>query len=433
MGEMQRVDTSPALQTVDAAKPFYNFPQLKEMDRPDLEALVMSLQVKTMVRRTAEGSVVCVQRMVPLAYGRAEDVYEIPKIGAMINAKGYRKLAAYAGVKFFTPATLMVDGVAKSNPCIERHPVTKSNQRCWVRMVAVWRGPLGEPIARDLTLCYDPGSLFVVSLRGKRDSNPAAIISTSRRLDQECEPGWAFFPEMDLPGTEMYVGLYVNLANPDVSDLIKDRSDKSKFIERYATTFCERNLTKKMLPVNVPYIPKDDKGNAPAFVSTPIMAWVAPSDEAFMTAAIRGMQGIEDVADPVRSLEDRGVIIVVEAETHEGDDSDRDENESDDPAHKDDANPESKPAQRTESKTPAPAAVAPEQPALNLGAKPDLQAMKDRLAVARSAIGDGAYRTACAEFGIDPEKPMAKGTAALATLTKECEAEARRQDAESRE
>lgn len=423
----QTTTTDAAVRHVEAAKPFLTLKQVQEMDRGELEALALSLQTRTLERRTVEGTMVCVQRIVPLVYGASEDIYEVPRVGAMINAKGYRKIAAYAGVKFFTPDSINIDGEVRSNPYIERDPVTRSNKRCFVRKVAVWRGPLGEPVARDLTLVYDPGALFLVALRGKMGSNPADIRTEARRLGDPCEPGWQFFPEMDMPGSEgMYVGLYAKLSNPDVGACIKDRLDKSKFIERYADTFCERNLTKKMLNVNVPRVVN---GSA----AVPVMAWVAPSDEAFVTRALEGMRGIRDPDNVVATLEAQGTVVLAELDDS-GDDAEIAEDRS---ADDDDAVPNAERsydldtrravlAEHRDATPPAPPVEPVHEPAASTPTKADaIGALMQRLDTARKTIGDGAYRACCESVGVDPAKPGAKGSRALEALVAECEDTAR--------
>lgn len=433
------------VRAIESNKPFFHLAQLQSMAREDLEVLCLGLQCKTLERRTKDGVLTQVRRVVPLVYGKAEDIYDVKVIGTMLNAKAYRKCAAFAGVKFFNPPSIEIDGETRSNPHIERDPVTKANKRCFVRKVAVWRGPLGEPVARDLTLVYDPGALFNVALRGKISANPGKIISTSRRMSEACEPGWAFFPEMALdgteingvPGTALYVGLLADLSNPDVSDLIKDRSDKSKFIERYADTFCERNLTKKMLNLPVPIVVRDAKGN-PLGASILIEAWIAPSDEAFVTRTVEAMQGLTSVDDPVRALQDQGIIVTAAEIVHADSDEEGavdvtvgDGEETDGRTY--DLDPRrALQAERREEKTPAPTPQPdPDPAAIGQGALPlagptqdraaQIAGLMKRLDAARKAIGDGPYKAACASVEVDPERPGAKGVRVLESLVFECE------------
>lgn len=429
--------TRAPIAEVENSQPFHTQQQLARLDQHQLVDLVLSLQSRTAVRHTAEGPMVRIQKLVRLAYGKAEDIYEVPKVGLMIQAKGYNRIAAEAGVQMLAPSTVMVDGEAKANPHIERDPITRSNKRCWVRRVAVWRGPQGTPMARDLTLIYDPGALFLVALRGKAEYNPADVKSVVRRLGDACPDGWAFFPEMEVPGTDQYVGLLVNVTNKDVGAAIKDRTDKSKFIERYAVTFCERNLLKKLIPVNTPEMVQGQQ-----FATVPVTCWVASSDEAFARSAQRAMMGVESPDNAIAGLTASGAIEVDAEEAHE----DEAAVIHDATLGNEDADPEDAsrqylldaPKARTEARTPPPAPVEPAPVTETPAAAPAPQTvtqtaapagdraaqiadLKRRLAAARAAIGDGPYQATCAGLDLDPAAPGAKGMRKLEELVAECE------------
>lgn len=429
--------TRAPIAEVENSQPFHTQQQLARLDQHQLVDLVLSLQSRTAVRHTSEGPMVRIQKLVRLAYGKAEDIYEVPKVGLMIQAKGYNRIAAEAGVQMLAPSTVMVDGEAKANPHIERDPVTRSNKRCWVRRVAVWRGPQGTPMARDLTLIYDPGALFLVALRGRAEYNPADVKSVVRRLGDACPDGWAFFPEMEVPGTDQYVGLLVNVNNKDVGAAIKDRTDKSKFIERYAVTFCERNLLKKLIPVNTPEMVQGQQ-----FATVPVTCWVASSDEAFARSAQRAMMGVESPDNAIAGLTASGAIEVDAEEAHE----DEAAVMHDATLGNEDAEPEDAgrqylldaPKARTESRTPPPAPVEPAPVTETPAAAPAPQTvtqtaapagdraaqiadLKRRLAAARAAIGDGPYQATCAGLELDPAAPGAKGMRKLEELVAECE------------
>lgn len=429
--------TRAPIAEVENIQPFHTQQQLARLDQHQLVDLVLSLQSRTAVRHTAEGPMVRIQKLVRLAYGKAEDIYEVPKVGLMIQAKGYNRIAAEAGVQMLAPSTVMVDGEAKANPHIERDPITRSNKRCWVRRVAVWRGPQGTPMARDLTLIYDPGALFLVALRGKAEYNPADVKSVVRRLGDACPDGWAFFPEMEVPGTESYVGLLVNVTNKDVGAAIKDRTDKSKFIERYAVTFCERNLLKKLIPVNTPEMVQGQQ-----FATVPVTCWVASSDEAFARSAQRAMMGVESPDNAIAGLTASGAIEVDAEEAHEDETAViHDATLGNEDAEPEDASRQyllDAPKARTEARTPPPAPAEPapvtETPAAAQAPQTVTQTpapagdraaqiadLKRRLAAARTAIGEGPFKAACEGLELDPAAPGAKGMRKLEELVAECE------------
>ncbi len=428
--------TRAPIAEVENSQPFHTQQQLARLDQHQLVDLVLSLQSRTAVRHTAEGPMVRIQKLVRLAYGKAEDIYEVPKVGLMIQAKGYNRIAAEAGVQMLAPSTVMVDGEAKANPHIERDPITRSNKRCWVRRVAVWRGPQGTPMARDLTLIYDPGALFLVALRGKAEYNPADVKSVVRRLGDACPDGWAFFPEMEVPGTDQYVGLLVNVTNKDVGNAIKDRTDKSKFIERYAVTFCERNLLKKLIPVNTPEMVQGQQ-----FATVPVTCWVASSDETFARSAQRAMMGVESPDNAIAGLTASGAIEVDAEEAHEDEVAvmhdatlGNEDAEPDDPARQYLLEPPAARMERVERKSPAPAPVPAEAPqtvtqapaTTTTAAAPvtdraaHIASLQARLRAAREKIGESAFLAACECLEIDPGVGP-RGTAKLEQLVAECE------------
>lgn len=424
--------TRAPISEVQNPQPFHTQRQLAAMNQAQLADLVLSLQSMTSVRNTAEGPMVRIQKLVRLAYGKAEDIYEVPKVGLMIQAKGYNRIAAESGVQMLAPKTVMVDGEERANPHIERDPLTRSNKRCWVRRVAVWRGPQGTPMARDLTLIYDPSAIFMVSLRGKMEYNPAEIRTEYRRLTDAPEPGWAFFPEVSIAGTDAYVGLYVKITNKDVGAAIKDQMDKSKFIERYAVTFCERNLLKKLIPVNTPEMVQGQ-----TYATVPITCWVASSDETFARSAQRAMMGIESPDNAITGLTASGAIEVDvesadddEAAAHDATLGNEDA-EPEEPTRQYQLEPPAARVERAEAKTPAPVAPPVEAPlpapaaATSQTSPPadraaHIAALKVRLKTARESIGEPAFLAACECLDIDPVAGP-RGTSKLEQLVDECE------------
>lgn len=443
---------TPVLRTAEPRKPFFGPEQLAAMPPDDLVALVLSLQTRTFEMQTADGPMVCVQRLVPLVEGKKEDIFEIPYVGLEIQAKGWRKIKTYAGAFVKMTPTVMVNDSERSNPCIERDGVLGSGTRCWVRMVGVWRGPNGAPTAVDLTICYDPGMLLVGALGKAMEKNEADIKRVSRRLSVDPPEGWAFFPETQEPGTDRYIGLLVKLSNRAVHDAIKDRNEKARFVDRYAVTFCERNLLKKLIPITTPRV-----FNGVAAV--PVTCWVSRTDEQIVSAAYKRLTDGQDAEGAFRALVGEAGSVQVQTMVAEADEDAGDGDERED---------EPLAAETTRGASPAPtvAPVAPAAPApapvvdstgqasLFGGPAPiipqaptqagqgladsgerqatpsqtspvtdaatEVKSLVDELRGLVEAIGRTEYEVAATNRGIDPQKPRAKGIEPLRGLVAEC-------------
>lgn len=469
------------LRAVEPRKPFFGADQLAAMAPDDLVALVLSLQTRTFEMQTAYGPMVCVQRLVPLIEGKKEDIFDIPYVGLEIQAKGWRKIKTYAGAFVKMTPTVMVNDQERSNPCPERDGVLGSGTRCWVRMVGVWRGPNGVPTAVDLTLCYDPGMLLVGALGKAMEKNEADIKRVSRRLADDPPEGWAFFPETQEPGTARYIGLLVKLSNKAVHEAIKDRNEKAKFIDRYAVTFCERNLLKKLIPVTTPRI-----FNGVAAV--PVTCWVSRTDETIISEAYKRLTDGQDAEGAFRELVGEAGSVQVQTMVAESDDdTDTDEARDDDepvpmdrgtqparsvpapqPAPAVDENGQASmfagpgpviptaAAQASSKPAPAPAAPAPapaqgpndsgerapsqtSSPAPSQAQAPaqnptdEIKSLLAELRALADAIGRPEYDVAATNRGIEPTKPAGRGLPALRGLVEECRTIKRLQEQERAE
>ena len=450
---------TPVLRTAEPRKPFFGAEQLAAMPPDDLVALVLSLQTRTFEMQTADGPMVCVQRLVPLVEGKKEDIFEIPYVGLEIQAKGWRKIKTYAGAFVKMTPTVMVNDLERSNPCIERDGVLGSGTRCWVRMVGVWRGPNGAPTAVDLTICYDPGMLLVGALGKAMEKNEADIKRVSRRLAADPPEGWAFFPETQEPGTDRYIGLLVKLSNRAVHDAIKDRNEKARFVDRYAVTFCERNLLKKLIPITTPRV-----FNGVAAV--PVTCWVSRTDEQIVSAAYKRLTDGQDAEGAFRALVGEAGSVQVQTMVAEADE---------DAGEGDEREDEPLAAETTRGASPAPtvAPVAPVAPApapvvdetgqaslfggpapiipqaatqagqgpadsgerqasstmpLQSSSTPapitdaaaEIRALKDEIKTLITEIGSAEYGVAATNRGLDPGKPWTAGLPALRGLVAEC-------------
>ena len=337
--------------------------RLERMEHQELVSLCQSLQRQAVVRQTAQGPKVGIVHMMRMEFGAGGDVMELPgrkdEAGPLlITAKGYYRAGAACGLQIVHPQTVLVDGEAKSNPHYERNEATGTVERAVVRVVVVGRNAAGQLIARDQTAIYSPFAYLLKELHAKQAYNPDSIKAHSQRPGDAPQEGWEFFPEIEVPGTGRYVGLLVKLANPEVLKLLKLYSERVCKILEYAVTFAARNALKKMLEIHIPTF-HDGVGYVP------VVSWTDPTDE-MISQRIAAAQSGGNADDLLADLEKQGAAVMrseVRADEIEEDD------EAEVLAEREESTPSAAiplrrqepaaPAERHESKTPAPAAPAP--------------------------------------------------------------------------
>lgn len=170
---------------------------------------------------------------------KAGHLYQI-KGKYAITSTGYIHLNKVASINLVTPQMVMIDGVAKPNPYVERNPKTKSIETVNVRKMGVGYSPIGNITVIDKTLFYNIYTYFIQAIQSKMKKNDkCAFIGT--RLDKPGEKKsgrWAWYE------TERPLGIWVDYTSQPIMDALEDHTQRQRFGDRIAQKIVERNILK---------------------------------------------------------------------------------------------------------------------------------------------------------------------------------------------
>jgi len=240
----------------------------------DGECYVMSRDGKGAVRMIAA----------PVTLRKSLGEIDVIQKKPMITKDGYSKLNQIANVNLLTPPTLIVDGVAQSNPYIERHPETKVIQSVAIRRVGIGYSPIGNLMAIDKTLFFNIRTYFMQDLQSKMKKFPASAAlgkksapPKSRRVKEIT--GWKetgggkSYPifgeekevEFSAENCEYYeieggVGAWVDLTHPEILELYNTHTQRQKFGDRIAQSIVDRNILKDFMALG--QVALEDKQDA---------------------------------------------------------------------------------------------------------------------------------------------------------------------------
>lgn len=260
------------------------------------------------VRRTEDGSLKQVIRPVKLTVAKS-DLFQIPKNTpvdvrtgevvvqlkghrgdvrwekrpidpkrAALTVQGMQAINSVAGVAVATPPTVLVDGVVRSNPYVERSEGRNGRPGDIVRIVqsCVIIGPVpatGNPVAVNYTLEYSPERellAMAANLLGRQKDNEDYIrLTTDVAFDAAKLAGWSFIP--------MYGGLgyAVNFKAKAVQGMYSDFVNMLTNAPKKAQTVCMRNAMRRH-PALGAYqsVAVNDAGEA----TVPVVGWAGSGD-----------------------------------------------------------------------------------------------------------------------------------------------------------
>lgn len=224
------------------------------------------------IRRTRKGIIEAVEIAIKLSV-KAGEISEIPggyyddngswvkKPSCIISAQGLQKLNSVAGISIFTPATLIVDGIERNNPYIEREPNGTTIRNVYVRKIGYGRSKTGNPVALDQTLCFSPKNYLVRDLLNIKAER---VVDTVLIDEIEKKPGRWYVP------LASGLGLEIDIQHKDFKKCLKTFNENVNFAERKAATICERNLIKKFPSIAIYKVNPDSNGET----TIPITSWV---------------------------------------------------------------------------------------------------------------------------------------------------------------
>lgn len=221
-----------------------------------------------------------------------------------VTADGYTRLNTFAGITTVTPEEIVVDGMARPNPYIERNPRNGNViDRVHCRVVALGHSATGNLVALDYRLRFDPTAYFIRDLKQRQRYNPKDVLDMLQsEFDEEKKAGkrrgWSFYAVA--PAGDDFVGIAVNWSNKDVADKLKDQTELTLFAERRAQTICRRNALRHHPAIAVTSVQLDNRTvrlndkNVPIAgrAMIPIWGWVQNASMlAEQQAAIRQIVG----------------------------------------------------------------------------------------------------------------------------------------------
>jgi hypothetical protein len=162
----------------------------------------------------------------------------------IITAAGYDKLNQFAGVNRIKPQTLIDDnGDTRPNPYMVRDGV--GIQIVVVRLIGIWRNPIGNLVCLDYTLHYDLRTYFTQDMMSKwmGYGKKASSKPWGTPFDLGKTPDDTFTNQKVVPMPSGFE-LAIDLSNREVMTIMAEHINRQRFAERNAQTICWRNILK---------------------------------------------------------------------------------------------------------------------------------------------------------------------------------------------
>ena len=164
------------------------------------------------------------------------EIYEINNTWR-VSADGYLKLNKIASVSLVKPATIIIDGVERPNPYVERNKNTKAIETVNIRMLGIGLSPIGNIAVVDISLFYNVYTYFLQSLQKRVKDQKGAHLGTEDLKPQK-QGIWVFYP-IELP-----TGIWANLEDKEIIKCFDDHIQRQRFGDRIATKIVIRNVLK---------------------------------------------------------------------------------------------------------------------------------------------------------------------------------------------
>lgn len=190
---------------------------------------------------------------------------------------GLRKLNEVPALQIIRPERVFVDGKEQGNPFIQVHPDKRLPEVVYARAICVGYSPTGQFVASDVMIRLDVNVYLIENIQAKMkwmdNSDKLAIYGTSTQKpkdanDKPIAGNWRPLP-VHAAGD---LCLWVNLAAPEVHEILRDHTTRLKFLERLAQSFAERNALKAH-----PAIPKSGSGQN-GVMAFPMTSWISDFD-----------------------------------------------------------------------------------------------------------------------------------------------------------
>lgn len=205
------------------------------------------------IKRDSSGRVLRPIKAEMMLFEKERQIYKISKDVFGISGDGYAKMNKVASITITTPPFVIVDGIKKPNPYIERNPKTRLIESVFVRKIGFGYSPVGNIVAIDKTLYYHVYSYFIQSVQAKmkrvvwenggptdkREFPNAARTGTKDDKPTDVQGAkWAFFPTVEP------LGIWINYADPVIDAVLDEFTQRQRFGDRIAQSIVERNILK---------------------------------------------------------------------------------------------------------------------------------------------------------------------------------------------
>ena len=174
-----------------------------------------------------------------------------------ISHLGYQVCNRIANLSIMRPNTIFVDAVERSNPFIERNPITQEAVNIHARSLAIGFAPTGNPAIVDKTVILNLRQYLLTDLKNKIGKFPECGYFGAGEIGQEGPPGWEskdgksvikarenavmrFMPTNEIT-QGVYAGYWFDLAHPEIIAMFGQQRTRQQFAERNAISMSSRN------------------------------------------------------------------------------------------------------------------------------------------------------------------------------------------------
>lgn len=206
------------------------------------------------VRRDGKGVIRPMSMRITLKKGR--DTYRVSG-KTHISHLGYQVCNRIANLSIMRPNTIFVDAVERSNPYIERNPITQEAVNIHARSLAIGFAPTGNPVIVDKTVILNLRQYLLTDLKNKignfpecgyfgagdpQDVEPNEWSSKDGKGRVKARPNavMRFMPTNEITDG-VFAGYWFDLAHPEIIALFGQQRTRQQFAERNAISMSSRN------------------------------------------------------------------------------------------------------------------------------------------------------------------------------------------------
>jgi len=191
---------------------------------------------------------------------------EVPGVGILVSADGYKEMAAKGGLFVCNAPTVIVDGVAQPNPYLVKDSSGNATS-VYCRCLAFGFTPTGVPAVSDRTVVFDLRLYKIVDLlsKAKDERNRNAFVVAPADMER---PGtsWAKYP------IDEQTVLWVDTRSLEFLKWMGQMVNRARKATEIAQTFGQRNAIK-----HHPNIKFHKSPGSSAVV--PMLAWIPTSGD----------------------------------------------------------------------------------------------------------------------------------------------------------